>query len=263
VPPEKIGRHESARDGHGAARALCDVAFGLFQMGRVEEASETNMRALAALREYEDKEGVARCLNLQGAIVSHRGATAEGRDLRMQALAVYKALGDELGASVVLANLGELEFADGHPEQALRWVSEALTTVSRRGVGTLNIAIYHSNSTPYRIALGDIDGARASAREALRFARQAQEASLIAIVLQHFALLMALVGQMQSAARLLGYVDAQFKETGMQREPTEKWGYEKLMASLRKQLSEAELEKLAAEGAAWSEDQAAEEALKV
>ena len=44
---------------------------------------------------------------------------------------------------------------------------------------------------------------------------------------------------------------------------TEKWGYEKLTATLRKQLSDAEREKLAAEGAAWSEDQAVEEALKV
>ena len=35
------------------------------------------------------------------------------------------------------------------------------------------------------------------------------------------------------------------------------------MAALREQLSDAEIEKLAAEGAAWSEDQAVEEALKV
>ena len=35
------------------------------------------------------------------------------------------------------------------------------------------------------------------------------------------------------------------------------------MAALREQLSEAEIEKLAAEGAVWSEDQAVEEALKV
>jgi hypothetical protein len=35
------------------------------------------------------------------------------------------------------------------------------------------------------------------------------------------------------------------------------------MAALHEQLSEAEIEKLAAEGAAWSEDQAAEAALKV
>jgi hypothetical protein len=34
------------------------------------------------------------------------------------------------------------------------------------------------------------------------------------------------------------------------------------MATLREHLSEAETEKLAADGAAWSEDQAVEEALK-
>jgi hypothetical protein len=40
-------------------------------------------------------------------------------------------------------------------------------------------------------------------------------------------------------------------------------GCEKLIATLREHLSEAEMEKLAAEGAAWSEDQAVEEVLKV
>ena len=53
------------------------------------------------------------------------------------------------------------------------------------------------------------------------------------------------------------------KELGSEREATEEWGYEKLMAALREQLSDAEIEKLAAEGAAWSEDRVAEQALKV
>ena len=114
----------------------------------------------------------------------------------------------------------------------------------------------------YRIALGDVDGAREAAREGLRCAQQVQDAQLIAIALQHIALLLALRGEVYDAARLIGYVNAQFKELGNEREATEKWGYEKLMAALREQLSEAELEKLAAEGAAWSEDQAAEEALQ-
>jgi haloacid dehalogenase-like hydrolase len=99
----------------------------------------------------------------------------------------------------------------------------------------------------YRIALGEVDRAREAAREALRWARQAQDALLIAIALQHFSLLLALRGEVNDAARLIGYVNVQFKELGYAREATEKWGYEKLMA----------------EGAAWSEDQAVEEALKV
>jgi predicted ATPase len=263
VANRAVSLYESVGDGHGAARSLVHLAFGLFQMGRLGEASETNMRALAALRGRGDKSAVARCLTQQGGISYSQGAIAEGRDLFAQALAAYRALGDELGSTVVLGNLGELEFADGHPEQALRSVSEALQMDSRRGVDAINLAVYHSNSAAYRIALGDTDGARTFAREGLSFARQAQAAYLIETSLQHFALLMALLGRTQGAARLLGYVDVQLKELGVKRELTEEWGYQKLTALLRERLSEAEITKLAAEGAEWSEDQVIEEALKV
>jgi hypothetical protein len=108
-----------------------------------------------------------------------------------------------------------------------------------------------------------VDRARESAREGLRWARQAQDAYFIAVALQHIGLLLALRGEVNDAVRLIGYVDLQYKELGNEREATEKWGDEKLMAALYEQLSEAEIGKLAAEGAAWSEDQAAEVALKV
>jgi hypothetical protein len=62
---------------------------------------------------------------------------------------------------------------------------------------------------------------------------------------------------------VLSYVDAQFKAPGSERETTEKRSYDKLMTALREKLSDAEIEKLGDEGAAWSEDQAVEEALKV
>ena len=68
---------------------------------------------------------------------------------------------------------------------------------------------------------------------------------------------------MNEAAQLIGYLNVQCKELGSERDATEKWGYEKLMAALHERLSDALIEKLAAEGAAWSEDQAVEEALKV
>lgn len=76
-------------------------------------------------------------------------------------------------------------------------------------------------------------------------------------------MLLALRGEVDDAARLIGYVNVQYKELGYERETTEKWGYDKLMAALHEQRSDAQIEKLAAEGAAWSEDQAVEEALQV
>jgi hypothetical protein len=42
----------------------------------------------------------------------------------------------------------------------------------------------------------------------------------------------------------------------------EQWGYDKLMPALSETLSADEIAQLAAHGAAWSEDQAVEEALK-
>jgi hypothetical protein len=66
-----------------------------------------------------------------------------------------------------------------------------------------------------------------------------------------------------AAARLIGFVDARFRALEYKRETTEKWGYEKLMAALRAQLSGTQIEQLESEGAEWSEDQAVEEALKV
>ena len=76
-------------------------------------------------------------------------------------------------------------------------------------------------------------------------------------------LIAVLGGGARRGARLLGYVDAQYMALGLQREPTEQWGYDKLMAASRETLSEDEIATLGAEGAAWSEDQAVEEALKV
>jgi hypothetical protein len=61
----------------------------------------------------------------------------------------------------------------------------------------------------------------------------------------------------------VGYVNAQYRALALEREATEKWGYEKLMVVLHERQSQPEIERLAAEGAEWSEDQAVEEALKI
>ena len=256
--------YQSVGDGLGAAWALLNVGSGLFQMGRLEEASETSTRAQGALRECGEKQEVAVTVRLseQAIIHQYRGDIVTGRELYAQALEAFKALGDEVGTARVLANLADLEFTDGHVERALRLAGEALE-IHALGKNASHLATSNVNLAAYHFALGDVEGARKAARDGLRWARQAQDALSSAIALQHFALLAALRGEVHSAARLIGYVDAQYNELGYQRESTERWGYEKLMAALRDHLSESEIEKLAAEGEAWSEDQAVEEALKL
>ena len=253
--------YKSVGDEHGQAWALTNLAGGLYQLGRFEEAGDVNARALVAMRTFGNRLGVAHCLRMQAVILGSRGDVAAARESYAQSLAAYRALGKD-EAAVVLGNLAEREFGEGQVEPALRLAGEALE-IHLRGKNLSWLAIDYSNIAAYRIAAGDLGGARGAACEGLRLAQQVQDALTIAITLQHIALLLALRGEVNHAGRLIGYVDLQFEELGLEREATEKWGYEKLMAALHEHLSDVQIEKLAAEAAAWSEDQAVEEALKV
>jgi predicted ATPase/class 3 adenylate cyclase len=252
-----LALYQSLGDVHGVAWAFLSLTFALFQMGRLDEASKANASALAAMHECGDKLGAAHCLDHQATICRSSGDIAASRTLYAQALGAYRAIGNESGAAAQLTNLAELEFADGRVEEALRLAREFLE-LHTLGKNAKRLAFIYSNTAVYRIALGDVDRAREDAREGLRWAQQGGSALVFAILLQHFALLGALRGQVRDAARLIGYVDLQYQNLGAQRETTEKWGYDRLMTALREQLSKADVETLAAEGAAAAEERAVE-----
>jgi len=81
--------------------------------------------------------------------------------------------------------------------------------------------------------------------------------------IQHFAQLAALSGELESAARLAGYVDAVYLREGNVRERTEQRGYDRILAILRSGLPEERLKKLLAQGAALTEAEAAAKALGI
>ena len=178
------------------------LAFALFQMGRLDEAQAVIEHALAALRACGKAYEVAACLDHAGGASSWIAAMfAAARELYAQALAAFKALGNEAGTAAVLGNLAELEFADGHPELALRAASEALE-IDARGKNAIALAIGYANIAGYRIALGDLSAARDSAREGLRLAQQVRDESLITFALQLLAQLAVLGGDARRSALL-------------------------------------------------------------
>jgi hypothetical protein len=123
-------------------------------------------------------------------------------------------------------------------------------------------AIVHANLALYHIALSHVGEARSDASEALRWARETEYTYCKAIAIQHLAHILSLRGEHARAARLVGYVDATYQHLGSRREPTEQWGYDKLMPSLREGIGSDELQTLMAEGARWTDDQVADEALR-
>jgi tetratricopeptide (TPR) repeat protein len=244
-------------------------------MGRGAETKEPLTQALQAFRELGDAWGIARCLDRQ--LLRYIDATqpdwvqAAARDFKMieearkvgaEALSFYQARGDDAGCDRVLANLAELEFSAGNSEQAVQYAEEALA-IDMRLRRKSNLAISYNNLAAYRIALDQLDGARQNARAGVRAAREAQSSPMVAIGIQHLALIGALGDQTDRAAQLLGYVNMMYLKLGNQREPTEAQMYDRLKHLLHKKFDGERLEGLLAQGAGMTEEQAIEEAMRV
>jgi predicted ATPase/class 3 adenylate cyclase len=252
--------YEQVGDRHGVARALRRLASGCIITGRFEEALEASRKALLGFQAVGDQRGIGECIREQGIIALQRGEIAQARDLLKQALAIFQSAGAEFSAAGILMQLSELEFADGHPDRALQSLSQTNAIDAHRVAGPLHTMQRNINGAAYRLALGDIDGARAAALDGFKAARQVQNPLLAANALQHYASCLAATGEEERAARLMGFADAVYHRMGAARDTTEKWGYEQVASALREKLGEARLKAFAEEGAAWTEDRAAAEA---
>lgn len=243
--------------------SLSDMAFGLLQTGRTLEAQAVIDKALqlsieSNLTRSSIHLGV---LNRRASISRRFGRFDEARRLYDEALALATALGNDYEASWMRLSMAELEFEVGSVEQAVKLACAVQDETNGPRTETHAI-LARANEAAYRLALDDIAGARAAAREALRRGRGAYEQAAT-IAIQHLATVAALSGDPRCGARLRGYVDAWFRSEGYQREPTERRIYEILTTALQERLNDAEIEALAAEGAQLSEDQAVAEALAI
>ena len=99
------------------------------------------------------------------------------------------------------------------------------------------------------------EDAAAAAQHAIQRAVSVEDKQSLVSSLQHTALLRALRGDTFTSAKLLGYVDALFQCQEYYRERTEIWSYEKLVESLRLQMTQKQLATVMTEGAKLSEDE--------
>jgi tetratricopeptide (TPR) repeat protein len=239
------------------------LVFGLYQAGRLQEAQPVVDRALRLAKESGLIRSAVHAYALEAAaiVASFCGRLEEAEETYVEALSLATEHGDEIQAIRIRGNMGELEFRKGNAAEALELVKEI--QVQTQGSRTVQVRIFtRAAEAAYRIALGDIPGARSAAREALRLARGAF-ALPTTWAMQHLATIAALGSDPRRGARLRGYVDASYRNIGCEPEMTEQHTYDILLTALREKLTDAEIESLAAEGAQLSEDQAVAEALAV
>jgi predicted ATPase/class 3 adenylate cyclase len=254
---------QQANDAADTALGLSEMAFGLAQARRTPEAQAAVERATQLVNENALKgSAIDACVLNNAALVANDcGRLDDARQLYSEALALSSSLGDTEAAIGIRLNMAELEFYMGHPDSALE-LTRAVEGEPRGPRMKRYVFFALQNGAAYRLALGDIAGARAAALDALQLAR-GTSSHYVMINIHHLATVAACSGDPRLGARLRGYADAWYRSEGYEREPTEERMDELLARALNEKLSAHEIEAFAAEGARLSEDQAVAEALTV
>ena len=234
--------HRSTLMGHNefAARALGEAGPLL------EHTSATK-----ALANYHDAMGF-----LKMAI----GDPASGRTHYEKALSLCHSMGAERLAIIVLGNLADLIWMTGDLEAAAAAFREAIAL--KRGSplangGTLGVCL--ANLAGVLTERGKLDEALLVAREAIPLRN---EDGMAWCTLDHLALRAALAGKPAIAACLAGHSDSMFAAKETSRQPNEARARGRLQSLLREKLAPGEFERLLAEGAKMSEDEACRLALE-
>jgi tetratricopeptide (TPR) repeat protein len=224
------------------------------QLGRLEDSARALAKASRALERSGRPRALAYYFGCLGTAALMTGDPSTARIHHEKALKLYREAGCEDAALGALANLANVTWALGDLDAALAASLEAIAQLRkspfarkyRLGVALLNLAGVHTER-------GAFDEALAAAREGLPLL---QEAGFAWNVLDYLALRAALAGKLEDAARIAGYADSRYTAQNETREPNEARACERLQALLRDKLDAEKIERLLAEGAKLSEDEA-------
>jgi len=188
------------------------------------------------------------------------GDTAGARADFEEALAIFRDTGAESAAVAMLLNLADVTWSLGDLEVALHRHLEAAALL-RKTPHFARDMLGHclANLAGVYTERGELDLALAAAREGLPLCREGGTAWN---KIDHLALRAALTGNDAKAALLAGYQDAAFQTRGSKRQPNEVRARARVQALLSDRLASDEFERLRAQGAALSDDEAVRRAME-
>ncbi len=201
-----------------------------------------------------------RILNTRGLIAMQRDDIDGAAAAHVESLALARSVGAVYARLAATLNLAELEHQRGNTLRAIELAKEVAPEVAVR-LEFYTMVTLLNNLAGYLIAVDDVAGARAAAVEAVgRLSRSDVGSGLMATALEHLALVQALEGRAEKAARIFGYCDTSYVSSGYVREYTERVTHERLKTLLRELLGEEQLQLLRDQGAAAAHEVIIEEA---
>jgi predicted ATPase/transcriptional regulator with XRE-family HTH domain len=251
---------------HWVCSGLIALQDAFASTGQYLEALSTNELVLAVLGELRATAATNQmtALRSRAQILARLDRHDEARTCISEALAMSDHRAFRLPAVAILA---EVEFRAGDITRAAAMTDAAAAEVPRsdwphllsweRNVMSAN----RKGAAAYRLLLGEVGAAREAALESLELERGSKGWTPRTGQAQHLATVAALMGDVRRAARIKGYVDAWYAAEEAWHERADERTYQMLVAAIRERLTDADLARLAAEGALLSEQEAVDMAV--
>jgi predicted ATPase/class 3 adenylate cyclase len=246
---EALAAYERCRDERGIVQALAQLARQHARRGEATTARASAERAVALARDVRDPRLLASTLR-RGAAVFEPADIDIARAWFAQSVELLRALGRDDETSRALEWWSAAEADAGHVDRALEIAREglALAGPDARVYATSNVAAF-------AIVLGDDDLAYDMARESFGLAADVRHPVLLPLALTYLAALRA-NEHPAAAACLFGYAAARLDANAWKRDEIDVVVENRIRATLRAALSDAEVAALVAEGAAWDDARA-------
>lgn len=256
-----IALYRTHGDATALGGALARLGGHLARAGRTEAAEA----ALLEARPLLDRTSNSMLLGIWsenfGFFQAINGRPADARPHYEAALMFYRSAGADRKVLFMLSNIADMNWALGNLDGAIASFREAIDFGRRsQARSKTSLAVPLGNLAGALTERGDLDEARAIAREAISLQ---QEDGTVWMWFDHYALLVELMGRHADAARLEGYANTVHSAQGMTpRQSNEARARTRLLALLTEKLAAGELERLLAEGAKMSEEEACRLALE-
>jgi predicted ATPase/DNA-binding XRE family transcriptional regulator len=270
VAPESIERaatlYERLGDRLGAEAVYVALASNLVERGKFEEAERAMVSASEIFKEKELRHGprYAGFLNLRAFLRLRQERFEEGRADIDELAALGEKSGDETFALLASRWRALYAYCADDIPRAIQLAEKTLDRMSgsHPAFSQLKDRVL-CDLAGFRLVVGDIDGAESAGKQSLSHARDNRREfnSSDPRTTELLAAVAAVRARPRDAALLTGFVDASYWSKGLARGPLDRQIYGILLASLREQLSQDEIDALKAEGGTLGAEAAAELAL--
>jgi predicted ATPase/DNA-binding SARP family transcriptional activator len=245
-------------------RLLLFRGHALLGENRLDEAEIAATECVEKSERGEDPYRLAFGLCTLARLNRRRGNFDVARELSKRMTQVYEGMQLSLDRNrwIVLTECARVEQLDGHLARAIELCREAHSIPQLTRDPPSEVQTEYC-LTALLLLSGAVDEARAHGRSLLKLSREELLSHGIAPALQVLAGVATRRANHDIAARLLGYAEARFPAQTIARDQWVEVDPQWFIQPLRDHFGVARLAELMAEGVAWSEDHAVEEALRI